>query len=147
MTYAEKLGDPRWQKKRLEIMKRDEFTCQKCGCKRRTLHVHHKEYNGNDPWDYEDDKLIVLCNKCHENIDKKREIFTERQAWKYMESNTSEYDLFEYNEDEANKVWGWDHTRSLDFLFQLYTSKSINIIHENIGCCLIKLIKKPNRLK
>jgi len=30
VTYAEKLKDPRWQKKRLEIMERDEWTCQWC---------------------------------------------------------------------------------------------------------------------
>lgn len=27
-TYAEKLKDPRWQKRRLEIFERDDWTCQ-----------------------------------------------------------------------------------------------------------------------
>jgi 5-methylcytosine-specific restriction endonuclease McrA len=30
-TYGDKLKDPRWQKRRLEIFKRDEWTCQQCG--------------------------------------------------------------------------------------------------------------------
>ncbi len=30
MTYAEQLKDPRWQKRRLEILQRDEWRCL-CG--------------------------------------------------------------------------------------------------------------------
>ena len=66
MTYAEKLKDPRWQKKRLEIMQRDEFTCQFCKEKEKTLHVHHKSYiYGKEPWDYNDNNFITLCYECH----------------------------------------------------------------------------------
>lgn len=38
--YLEKLKDPRWQKRRLEIFQRDEFTCQVCFDTESTLHVH-----------------------------------------------------------------------------------------------------------
>lgn len=65
-TYSEKLKDPRWQKKRLEIMQRDYFTCQECGDNKNQLHIHHKTYkSGNDPWDYRDDNFETLCNNCH----------------------------------------------------------------------------------
>lgn len=67
MTYAEKLKDPRWQKKRLEILQRDDWTCQICKDKESTLHVHHKYYMKNvEPWDYEDHLLVTLCESCHE---------------------------------------------------------------------------------
>jgi len=66
--YSNKLKDPRWQKKRLEILQRDEFTCQKCGDMESTLHVHHKRYiPSNDPWEYPDFLLITLCENCHES--------------------------------------------------------------------------------
>jgi hypothetical protein len=65
MTYSEKLKDPRWQKKRLEIMQRDNFTCQICGDKESTLHVHHYDYMG-DPWEIENRCLKTLCENCHE---------------------------------------------------------------------------------
>ncbi len=65
MTYSEKLKDPRWQKKRLEILNRDEFTCRLCGDDKLTLHVHHICYNGN-PWEANSDRLITLCEACHE---------------------------------------------------------------------------------
>jgi len=68
MTYSEKLKDPRWQKKRLEIMGRDEFTCKICNDTNSTLHVHHISYEyGVDPWDYEDNNYKTLCFDCHKD--------------------------------------------------------------------------------
>jgi hypothetical protein len=66
-TYSEKLKHPKWQKKRLEVMKRDKFRCKLCGEEEKTLHVHHKKYLKNsDPWDCENSNLITLCEYCHE---------------------------------------------------------------------------------
>jgi len=65
-TYAEKLRDPRWQKRRLEVMERDRFTCQRCRATDKTLHVHHLSYErGKDPWDYCELSLLTLCQDCH----------------------------------------------------------------------------------
>jgi hypothetical protein len=65
-TYAEKLRDPRWQRRRLEIMQRDEFACRDCGSTSEMLNVHHSLYRkGADPWDYADDELSTLCRACH----------------------------------------------------------------------------------
>lgn len=75
-TYSEKLKDPRWQKKRLQILERDNWTCTACGDMRSTLAVHHFYYErGKDPWDYPDDALATLCEDCHE-----REGFERPQA-------------------------------------------------------------------
>lgn len=66
-SYAEMLRSPLWQKKRLEIMQRDDFTCQHCGSKERELQVHHRIYHKDaKPWEYEDNELITLCDRCHE---------------------------------------------------------------------------------
>lgn len=65
--YSQKLKDPRWQKKRLEILERDEWTCQRCFDTESTLAVHHRKYLPNtNPWEYPDDLLITLCENCHE---------------------------------------------------------------------------------
>lgn len=67
MKYSEKLKDPRWQKKRLEIMQRDNFKCEICGDTESTLVVHHWMYTKNtDPWDYPNEILSTLCEYCHE---------------------------------------------------------------------------------
>jgi hypothetical protein len=66
MTYAEKLRDPRWQKKRLEIFSRDDWKCKSCGEKEKTLHVHHIFYSPNkDPWETDNGFLITFCEDCH----------------------------------------------------------------------------------
>lgn len=60
------LKDPIWQRRRLEILNRDKFSCQKCGNDKDTLHIHHRHYiNGRKPWDYPDTLLVTLCHKCH----------------------------------------------------------------------------------
>ena len=65
-TYWQKLKDPRWQKKRLEVLQESEFHCQVCGDGEETLHVHHKEYfKGREPWEYDVKQLAVLCESCH----------------------------------------------------------------------------------
>lgn len=66
MTYKEKLLDPRWQKKRLEIFQRDHFTCLDCGYMGRTLSVHHGYYPKCEPWECPDEFLWTLCEVCHE---------------------------------------------------------------------------------
>lgn len=71
MTYAEKLKSPRWQKKRLEIFQRDEWTCQFCGDKESQLSVHHILYKKDcDPWEYHNDYLITVCDSCHAEEEK-----------------------------------------------------------------------------
>ena len=67
MSYSELLKDPRWQKKRLKILERDDFTCRSCVNANNTLHVHHLYYDYKlKPWEYEDDDLVTLCEDCHE---------------------------------------------------------------------------------
>lgn len=64
--YSDKFKDPRWQKKRLDILNRDEWTCQICFDTENTLHVHHRYYlKGKDPWDYDNNVLVTLCEDCH----------------------------------------------------------------------------------
>jgi hypothetical protein len=66
MAYKDLLLDPRWQRKRLEVLNRDDFTCIACGNQKRTLHVHHIEYKkGKKPWEYSIDDLSTLCEVCH----------------------------------------------------------------------------------
>lgn len=73
-TYFQKLRDPRWQKKRLEVMQINEFHCEICGDGESPLNVHHKAYFKNkEPWEYLNQQLSCLCESCHDqehkNID------------------------------------------------------------------------------
>ncbi len=65
MTYAEKLRDPRWQKKRLQILERDKWRCKACHSADKNLQVHHLYYARLDPWEYPDHVYQTLCDDCH----------------------------------------------------------------------------------
>lgn len=58
---------PLWQRKRLEILARDNWTCVACEDKNSTLHVHHLMYDG-EPWEVEDKCLQTLCESCHQHL-------------------------------------------------------------------------------
>lgn len=66
MTYSQKLRDPRWQKKRLQILERDGWACCACGDTESNLQVHHVYYVKQDPWDYPDNAYQTLCESCHQ---------------------------------------------------------------------------------
>ncbi len=77
-SYSEKLRDPRWQKKRLEILNRDDWTCKFCKSKEIEFHVHHETYiKRREPWDYPDENFTSLCKDCHlvvENFKSERKV-------------------------------------------------------------------------
>ena len=57
-------SDPRWQKKRLEVLQRDEWKCVACEDSQSTLHVHHFYYEG-ELWDVDAQFMQTLCESCH----------------------------------------------------------------------------------
>lgn len=64
--YSELLKHPFWQRKRLEIFKRDNFTCLVCHDTLSNLQLHHNYYEPNTlPWDYPDACFQTLCDLCH----------------------------------------------------------------------------------
>jgi hypothetical protein len=66
MEWKEQYKHPKWQKKRLEILERDEYMCIRCCDNESTLHVHHKYYDSDKlMWDYPDSCYLTLCNECH----------------------------------------------------------------------------------
>lgn len=78
--YHQLLKDGRWQRRRLEIMQRDDFKCRECGTTN-DLNVHHIRYiDGRKPWEYDDGDLVTLCGKCHkeahELIEQDKQAFT-----------------------------------------------------------------------
>lgn len=68
-SYFDLLKDPRWQKKRLEVLNRAGWECEYCGEKKDTFHVHHRYYVAHRlPWDYPDFCFQALCKACHEDL-------------------------------------------------------------------------------
>ena len=63
-NYAQKLQDPRWQRKRLEVMQAAGWKCTVCQDDKEELNVHHPDYSAHhEPWEYSN--LECLCWTCH----------------------------------------------------------------------------------
>jgi hypothetical protein len=103
MTYAEKLLDPRWQKKRLDILNRDNFQCKLCFDNSTTLHIHHLKYHG-DPWEAYDHDLITYCKHCHSVVEynKRSEIVPLNMIKRQQDSG--EVQLYFIYEDEMQGI-------------------------------------------
>lgn len=70
-TYGKLLFDRRWITRRAEIIARDNGCCVICLDSTR-LQVHHRQYHYlvglnqfKAPWDYVNDLMITLCERCH----------------------------------------------------------------------------------
>ncbi len=74
-TYSEMLKHPKWQKKRLEVLQRDNFKCDKCGDEETELHIHHKERTAKDPRDEPIKNLVALCRICHFIVERDEKLF------------------------------------------------------------------------
>jgi 5-methylcytosine-specific restriction endonuclease McrA len=69
LNYKQQISHPKWQKKRLEIFKQDNWECKICGDNEKTLNVHHIRYiKGLKIWEYPDTLLITLCHDCHDFV-------------------------------------------------------------------------------
>lgn len=68
-TYLEKLQHPKWQKKRLAILKRDKWQCKYCKDKETMLQVHHLRYTKKEPHLEPNINLITVCEKCHKVVE------------------------------------------------------------------------------
>lgn len=102
--YAALLQHPKWQRKRLEIFQRDNFTCLLCNDTETTLHCHHKKYEyGKNPWEYENDVFMTLCKNCHECIERLKKAKDEfDESTLKMYHGEEGYSLFM---DKSPKVW------------------------------------------
>ena len=64
--YKKSLMSKEWKEKRIEILDRDGNKCTRCGNINK-LHIHHIKYEHDKPyaWEYENNTLVTLCEKCH----------------------------------------------------------------------------------
>jgi len=137
MSYSDKLKDPRWQRKRLEILSRDNFTCKMCSNDKETLHVHHNKYFKN-PWDADTNDLETLCVTCHSFVEfcKTHKVtYSNVEVHKSLVSNSSVY-IFKYKLDEVDTVsLATNYNGYFEFIFIAFQDKLINkmLNHLNHG--------------
>lgn len=143
MTYQEKLRDPRWQRKRLEVLSRDNFTCCFCTDQETELHVHHLSYEkGKEPWEYDISNFETLCKDCHsiiESIKKSGLIIINREN-----GFTSREEIvllrFVLIDPETNKLFFKERYKNL-------LTKEVTFSYVLIGKEILYLFEKYNSFK
>ena len=94
MTYSNKLKNPLWQRKRLEIMQRDDFKCCLCHKAENELNVHHQYYTPEtEPWEYDAECYLTLCKDCHSDVHTTFTKIVALIAFKAIKSGMSLYDI------------------------------------------------------
>jgi hypothetical protein len=63
--YHRSLKSRKWYNFRDKVLSRDGYRCTSCGSED-NLQAHHLYYiDGREPWEYEIEALVTLCEKCH----------------------------------------------------------------------------------
>ena len=67
--YEKLLKSDYWRGYSYSLIKERNFTCEDCGRQflneRNKLQVHHLVYRDTNPWSYNPDEVVVLCEECH----------------------------------------------------------------------------------
>ena len=67
--YERLLKSDYWKGYSYSLIKERNFTCHDCGRsfpgERNKLQVHHLHYRDSNPWSYDPDEIVVLCEECH----------------------------------------------------------------------------------
>ena len=90
--YERLLKSDYWKGYSYSLIKERDFTCEDCGRRfyneRNKLQVHHLVYRDVNPWSYNPDEVVVLCEECH----KKRHglAFEPEQTTFYSQTHFSE---------------------------------------------------------
>ena len=68
-SFWQLYNHPKWQEMRLLVMEDSCFECNNCGDSEKKLNVHHTYYEkGLKPWEYPQESLRCLCDKCHKMV-------------------------------------------------------------------------------
>lgn len=114
--FAKQYEHPKWQKKRLEVFKRDKYKCQYCGDIETQLHIHHFEYEKDKKvWETNNDLLITVCKHCHRILEY------------YKKNNIIKLKKYEY--PDKNKLFiiqTIDEKNILDFIKLDIENNSVN---------------------
>ena len=69
MKYKDYLKTEHWKNFRKNIYAKRK-NCQNCGTSKKTLNLHHKNYN--NLWKETNTDVIILCQECHYRFHKKK---------------------------------------------------------------------------
>lgn len=87
-SYKDLLNTQEWKDKRNFILYLRDYKCEWCSSTK-CLQIHHKvyyQYPNNQkvfPWQYPENKLMCLCDKCHKKYHQKYKVKTYYVSFDY----------------------------------------------------------------
>jgi len=127
--WSDQYTDPRWQKKRLEILEYDNYTCRRCGDKESTLHVHHGTYiKGRKIWEYIPCQLITLCDDCHKKVHELKD------------------ELSLYVQSDFTDGYRWPHTFSYEDMHAVLTHMAMGAKDSMFGILIVAALEAQSML-
>lgn len=110
MNYIDQLKNPKWQKKRLEVFSRDNFSCAHCSNEEETLHVHHKKYLKNKmAWESPLEDLVTVCESCHKKLHSPGQLQSIEEMWIEAEIELRQSSLDEIKSMVKNADGDWEY--------------------------------------
>lgn len=140
--YAEKFKSPKWQRKRLEVMKRDNFKCQICGNSEDTLNVHHICYY-DEPWDVDDSYLITLCETCHAHEHNNKHIYNAIQSLR--DSGVTTFEIMHIIDSIATFMSCNQHL-IVDILDFMQEKTGCNVLPKNRYDCIKRIADRREQI-
>jgi len=130
MTYLAQLRHPKWQRKRLEVLQRDGWMCQRCCAEDKTLNVHHKRYiKGALAWEYSGDDLTSLCEDCHELTHAEENDFkAEASRLSARYGDIKELMLGFYSAADFVELHEWFHTKATPLEVAGFVASKVQIL-------------------
>jgi hypothetical protein len=131
--YLDKFKDPRWQKKRLQLLELHNWKCDDCNNTENELHVHHRFYiKGREPWEYDNDVFQVLCSDCHSMKHKKINNKHYLKLINLIEDNDIEFDLITELEGIIESCIANNYVGFLGLLNKIFNDPYIEKIKQDI---------------
>jgi len=132
---------PEWQRKRLEILQRDNFLCCYCAHEGKTLHVHHRYYiSKRNLWDYPNWAYVTLCDDCHKLAHEDPEIQDDwESAVQFLE--TKKVDQYQSMSSAFRELAEAENTKDEEKTIKLMTQMIISALLAGVN------FKKKNKKK
>lgn len=105
--YERLLKSDYWRGYSYSLIKERNFTCEDCGRQflneRNKLQVHHLVYRDTNPWSYNPDEVVVLCEECHK---RRHGIIEPEPTPSESAGYTSSYSFSSENNEERSDSFG-----------------------------------------
>ena len=137
--YREYLKTDAWKRKRYVVLKRDNWTCQRCGAK--AEQVHHKKYArniGREPIKW----LESICKDCHHKIHSKsskpyfktvkREINIKKNKTEDFNKAENHISAIESKHPKNSLQTNWSWSVEMNLCPKLYSKKPLINYYNNI---------------